>query len=380
MSEEERSCCPVRTLSTALVVEPAGNLWGSERALLDLLSPLSRTVPHLSVCCPPRSSILTPLSMLPVKIFPTFVGNSHMKGRLARARSAGAVTLAGLQARPQLVHVNQAGATRVVLVTQRLLGVPVIVHARLVEDAGYLASLGSGGERVAKILAVSRYLRDELVSHLSPRMAERVTPMYDPYKPVGDWNRPLAPTPPFPLFVCVGRLAQTKGQDLAVRAVADLVAAGGQARMLILGTTGPADVFDRVLRDLASRLGVSERVEFRGFSPTVIEGLAGATGLLCPSHAEPLGRVIFEAWDAGVVPVAWRGSGGPAEIIEASDAGLLYNEQRPEAIAAALLASAQLPYERRCEMIARGRAWMLAHVDPDRCAEGVAELWTEAIR
>jgi hypothetical protein len=38
---------------------------------------------------------------------------------------------------------------------------------------------------------------------------------------------------------------------------------------------------------------------------------------VCPSHMELLGRVIFEAWDVGAVPVAFSGSGGAAEIVAA---------------------------------------------------------------
>ena len=35
--------------------------------------------------------------------------------------------------------------------------------------------------------------------------------------------------------------------------------------------------------------------------------------LACPSHREPLGRVVFEAWDAGAVPVVFAGAGEVCE-------------------------------------------------------------------
>ena len=46
-------------MTRALIVEPAGNLWGSERALLDTICHMPDT--EIAVCCPAGTPILAAL-------------------------------------------------------------------------------------------------------------------------------------------------------------------------------------------------------------------------------------------------------------------------------------------------------------------------------
>jgi glycosyltransferase involved in cell wall biosynthesis len=93
---------------------------------------------------------------------------------------------------------------------------------------------------------------------------------------------------------------------------------------------------------------------------------------------EPLGRVIFEAWDAGVVPVAFSRSGGAAEIIAAADGGILYEEQTPRALARALRIALELREDQRDRLVNNGRSWMAANCSPAKYVDAVSRIFAGA--
>lgn len=95
---------------------------------------------------------------------------------------------------------------------------------------------------------------------------------------------------------------------------------------------------------------------------------------MCPSRREPLGRVILEAWDAGVVPIACSESAGAAEIIAAADGGILYPEQTPELLARALHVALRLPQKEVIRLVANGRSWMRMRCDPSLYGDTVAKI------
>jgi glycosyltransferase involved in cell wall biosynthesis len=123
------------------------------------------------------------------------------------------------------------------------------------------------------------------------------------------------------VLMLVGRLIAEKGVEDAVRTLAH-VHALRPARLVIFGE-GPAE---RRARELAVSLGVSERVEFRGWQGAFELASAYRTAhvLLVPSRpstvAEQFGRVIVEAQASGAV-VAGYDCGAIAEV--AGEAGVV---------------------------------------------------------
>jgi glycosyltransferase involved in cell wall biosynthesis len=105
------------------------------------------------------------------------------------------------------------------------------------------------------------------------------------------------------LIGAVGRLAQSKGFDLLIRAFER--AALPAARLVILG-----DGRERVrLTRLAGA-----RVTLPGFRHDVKNYYQAFDLFVSPSRREPLGRVVLEALDAGV-PVLATATAGPTEIL-----------------------------------------------------------------
>jgi len=119
---------------------------------------------------------------------------------------------------------------------------------------------------------------------------------------------------------------------------------------------------------------VQGRIKWSGFVQHVGPLLRSCATLACPSHREPLGRVILEAWDAGAVPVVYAGAGGSAEIVSAADGGIVYEDQTPECLARALSAAIRLNDREAERFVENGRVWMAAHCSPESCGRAFSAV------
>ena len=122
-------------------------------------------------------------------------------------------------------------------------------------------------------------------------------------RPAARQPRPSDGAPPVAMFA--GRLIPWKGVALAVRAVAALPGWG-----LIVAGSGSQE---GALRELAGRLGIADRVEFRGWVPrqAVLDAMRDeADVLLFPSLHEEGGWAVGEALAMGL-PVVCLDRGGP---------------------------------------------------------------------
>jgi glycosyltransferase involved in cell wall biosynthesis len=138
-------------------------------------------------------------------------------------------------------------------------------------------------------------------------------------------ERPVAA----PLIVCVGRLSHQKGQDLAIRALGRL-----RQRDAILRLVGAeSHEGDRArLAELASSLGVSDRVEFSGETSDPAPQLRAADVVVAPSRWEGMSLVYLEAMACGAAMVVADVAG--SEVIE--DVGIVVPPEDPAALADAL--------------------------------------------
>jgi glycosyltransferase involved in cell wall biosynthesis len=121
----------------------------------------------------------------------------------------------------------------------------------------------------------------------------------------------------------VGRLAKSKGFDTLIRAYLDAGIPG--AKLAIVG-----DGRERArLEKLAGG-----RVRFAGFRADVKDCYQAFDLFVSPSRSEPLGRVLFEALDAGA-PVLATATQGPSEVLKKFPGRLVPIDDVP-AMAAAL--------------------------------------------
>ena len=106
----------------------------------------------------------------------------------------------------------------------------------------------------------------------------------------------------YPTVIAIGRLVESKGFDLLLRAWRDVP----NGQLWIVGQ-GPQSTF---LQSLAQQLGIAHRVHFLGYRTDVPDLLAQAQLCVVPSRREGFSYVVAEALVAGVpvlstdVPVA----------------------------------------------------------------------------
>ncbi|WP_168709273.1 glycosyltransferase [Arthrobacter sp. PAMC25564] len=137
-------------------------------------------------------------------------------------------------------------------------------------------------------------------------------------------------------IVCVGSLSSIKSQDLAIKAMALL---DDKYSLTLIGA-GPRM---QALKDMATELGVQDRVHFTGHlaRDQVMENLRAAALLLHCSVAETFGLVYVEAADLGI-PVLSVSTRAARQLIPAYVPGWLC-ENDAASIAATIRRVASLP-------------------------------------
>ncbi len=237
-----------------------------------------------------------------------------------------------------LVITHSAKAHVYAGVAARAARVPVVMHAHDV--------VGAGGGRVttAVLRAAFRALPHSVVansvttqSSLPRAAATRSTVIGCPAEAVR--------VPPIGSrahrFVVVGRLAEWKGQDVAIRAFAEARRRGlpGEATLTLYGTA--AFVADQgyaaSLPALARSLGIGGAVSFAGHVDS-LETIYGSADVVLHTsiRPEPFGQVVVEAMSARR-PVVATAAGGPAEVVTDGVDGLLVPSADVDALAGAMV-------------------------------------------
>ena len=137
-----------------------------------------------------------------------------------------------------------------------------------------------------------------------------------------------------PVFAVLGRISGWKGQDVAIRALAQL---DGDWRLLIAGQPWRGE--ERHLRELwalAHTHGVADRVVHAGFVGDVAQVYGAADVIAVPSkQPDPLPNAALEVAAAGCCVVA-SDHGGLPEILRDDETGLLVTPNDPVALAHAI--------------------------------------------
>lgn len=304
--------------------------------------------------------------------------NSHLRGKFVRLFVALRLLVTAIRYRPNVVYVNQAGATRLALSVGRILHCPVVTHVRLLEDVQYVVSLKASETALPHIICISQFIHDQFLKF--PELARRTTILYDIYSLQSDADISLfEDQKECPVCISVGRIVPIKGLEILLHALAILKDQGLMSRCLFVGDFGIHHQYSAQLKQLAASLQIEAQVEWLGYRNDVLHLVSEASVLVCSSHAEPLGRVIFEAWDAGVIPVAWAGSGGAAEVINASNGGMLYPFQSGESLAQVLKQVFQMNPDQKRKLVQNGREWLMQNCSPKPYVDQMLSIWRSAV-
>lgn len=180
------------------------------------------------------------------------------------------------------------------------------------------------------------------------------------------WNLPAQA----PVALCVARLMEDKGIDVLLKALVYVPAWFA----LIVGD-GPQRA---ALEQLASELGVGDRVRFTGYLPHLYGVLAVCDVAVVPSRREGLGLFALEAMASGK-PVIASDIGGLRETVRHNERGWLVPAEDVMALADALQhalnAREQLPM-----MGARGAEWVRLNYTWEQTAQRLFESYRRLVR
>jgi glycosyltransferase involved in cell wall biosynthesis len=121
--------------------------------------------------------------------------------------------------------------------------------------------------------------------------------------------------PGLPRFIFSGRLLHWKGVHFAIRALAEVRRAIPAATLTLIGS-GPDEQW---LRDMATKCGVADAVEFAGYLPRhlLVASINSYTAFIYPSLHDSGGFAVLESLQEGT-PVVCLDLGGPGIIVNPS--------------------------------------------------------------
>ena len=153
-----------------------------------------------------------------------------------------------------------------------------------------------------KTVCISRGVGEDLESAFRVP-GHRIEVIYNPSRPaelkeLKDEDTPDEDLPAFarPAIINVGRLAYQKAHDVLLKAFGKVVEPGGDFNLIILGK-GPEE---ENLKELARRLGLSERVFLLGFKSNPYTYMARAEFFVLSSRFEGFSNVLLEAMSLGL--------------------------------------------------------------------------------
>lgn len=194
---------------------------------------------------------------------------------------------------------------------------------------------------ISRIIAVSNAVRDDIVRTNLMSFSDKVVTIYNGIDVKAfmhlDLSREEAQTrldlPGRDAFVygTVGRLAETKGQEILLKAFARVCEKYPKSRLIITGKGR----LESNLRALSAQLNIHERVVFLGYRTDIPEVLMALDVFVLPSIAEGLPGALIEAMVAGIPVIASR-VGGVPEILNDPSLGIMVSPSSTDELASAM--------------------------------------------
>jgi L-malate glycosyltransferase len=378
-----------------LFVEHTSIVSGGQRSLLELIRALGRE--HDVVLACPRgefeglarrlgvSVVAIPESQITFKLHPRHSLDALMRMLAAAWRLSRVIR----SLRPDVVHANsvRAGLIGTLAVPRQ---VALVVHCRDAMPAGRLGRAVRAVvlARSDQVVAISRHVARSFAGPTWRARGVRVVDnavdvnRFDPELIKRASSRLAVGVRDKPVLTVLGQLTPWKGQDLAIRVLAELrdrlpsalLLLAGEAKFVSDATRYDNRAFEHRLHELSEELQLAGSVRFLGERLDPERILAATDVLLVPSIEEPFGRTIIEAMAMGV-PVAATCAGGPPEILRDGIDGRLVDNRDPSGWASVVEELLGWPRDRR----GAARAQAATRFSPSRHARIMAGVYEEAI-
>jgi glycosyltransferase involved in cell wall biosynthesis len=185
-----------------------------------------------------------------------------------------------------------------------------------------------------------QYLADEIVNR-SKVNPNKVIVLLNGTDQIGPPDEPCdEPDKPLPARIAmVANFAQGKGHDCLIKAMAILKKKNLIIRVRLIGGELAAKISDSkkqnntsAIKKLAGVFGVSDQIEFYGYTKDVFSALVGISVVVLPSDSEGVPNCILEAMSLRKLVIA-SNTGGVGEIIDDKKTGLLCKPKDPKGLA-----------------------------------------------
>lgn len=174
--------------------------------------------------------------------------------------------------------------------------------------------------RFARVVAISRTIRNDLLDNCGYRFADNLEVVYNPHDLSAITTAAAEALPPeeealfsAPTVVFLGRLTGVKALWHLIRAFHAVLGRGAQARLVFIGDGTPDMV--GYLQSLVDGYGIAAQVSFLGRRSNPYKYLAHADVLALSSHFEGTPNVIVEAIALGVPVVSSHCTDGVVELM-----------------------------------------------------------------
>lgn len=214
------------------------------------------------------------------------------------------------------------------------LKIPVVSHLRSRRGGGFTTAAARNANQnvtafIANSAAAASYWKSKGLDPGKMEVVHNAAPSQQTVK--ADLETELKIPRDARSVCCVGRLAGIKGQDVLIKAVAELSTEFPALHLLLIGDGKEQNRLEKLARECR----LHHRVVFAGWRQDAMVLASSATILAVPSREEAFGRVVIEGMLAGIPVVASR-AGGIPEILTDEVDGLLVDTGDHKALAVAL--------------------------------------------
>jgi len=383
---------PGRTI-TVLYVHSSADLYGSDVALLNLVTRLPETIRPIVVL--PEEGLLAERFRehgIDTRIFPLAVPRRYYCHPMRVYRLLMLLVefvtcwwrMRRLirRERVDLVHLNVSILLGPAWVA-RGCGKPVLWHCReIFPERGWWRRLliGAAERWATRIACISNAVRAQFHAH------DKACVVFDAVVPEELKTRDSAPVRqqlglrPDDLCVgIVGRLNDWKGQDVLIRAAPRVLQQFPTAVFLVVGDVYKKnEAIRRDLQRLTEELGIRSRVLFTGFRTDVSRILdVMDVFVLASKRPEPFGIVQLEAM-MKEKPVVATNRGGPLDVVVEGETGFLVPPNDPESLATKIIELLENP-GLRASMGRKGRQRVLESFTLERQVADVVNIYSSMI-
>lgn len=343
---------------TIAFLSATSSIGGAEVSLLNLIRALDRSKYRPVVALPGPGQLADRVLGLGIRPAYPLLETRRRRHPIAFWRSQREICSWLKRERAALLHANSFWAPELALPAAGRIGVPAIYHVRdFYEhiDPARAAAFRS----CARLIAISCCVRDNILGLLPGLPVEVVYNAVD-YEAMdaAEPDQSIRGEPGWGDAFVVGtasRISPEKGQTNFLKAASLIAAELPCARFLIVGDSrfARSPDFAAAVGDQCRELGLTGRLRFTGFVDDVAMAYKAMDVCVLASIREPFGRVVIEAMACGTPVVATR-SGGPEEVIQDGENGILVAAESPEEMARGCLRLAKDDALRR-RVVANGR-------------------------